>query len=491
MFNHKSFIGFFVLAMITSFAFAQSILISKPIEVSNRTPKFKLLGKNQAGFWVRNYGRDEERIDLYDENLNLTSAKTLLVRRNNYTPITFSINKSGATFFYADYQKKNYYLFFSQISDRLETSIEQPLDTVTFENNTDEMKASFSYSLNKQFIDFFIPVYTNGKLTQMHIVSTTNTGKVRFKKNIPIARNNAETFAEDGLIDNNGNTYLVLKHETKEYKPVYEVKKIGVAGQVLDSCFVSFEKEVFNEMFFQLDEKNNRFICQTLLTGESSGTNRGAKSLLNYSINTDSMIQQYSLEYIFDNAFIEHVTNGIVKENGALYTYKIKKIYSTLAGGTICMAESFYKEDNEIHDPIDLSMPTFGGVNYLPSTRMVNIYHYNDIILFYFNSDGSFNKYEIIRKKQATENDNGSYSSFSAISTGLDLKIFFVDDLLIKNDFIEESIDDNINISRKVLLNQNDKNLMMIPKMAVQTQVNELVLPSYRNNDFRLIKINY
>jgi hypothetical protein len=122
---------------------------------------------------------------------------------------------------------------------------------------------------------------------------------------------------------------------------------------------------------------------------------------------------------------------------------------------------------------------------------MVNIYHYNDIILFYFNSDGSFNKYEIIRKKQATENDNGSYSSFSAISTGLDLKIFFVDDLLIKNDFIEESIDDNINISRKVLLNQNDKNLMMIPKMAVQTQVNELVLPSYRNNDFRLIKINY
>jgi len=396
----------------------------------------------------------------------------------------------GATFFYSDYQKKNYYLFFSQISDRLETSIEQPLDTVIFENNTDEMKASFSYSLNKQFIDFFIPVYTNGKLTQMHIVSTTNTGKIRFKKNIPIARSNAETFAEDGLIDNMGNTYLVLKHETKEYNPVYEVKKIGANGQITDSCFVSFEKEVFNDMYFQIDEKNKRFICQTFLSGLSAGK-VGAKSILNYSINTDSMTQQFSQEYVFDDAFIEHVTNGIVKENGALYTYKIKKIYSTLEGGTICMAESFYKEDNEIHDPIDLSMPTFGGVNYLPSTRMVNVFHYNDVLLFYFNSDGSFNKYEIIRKKQATENDNGSYSSFSAISTGLDLKIFFVDDLLIKNDFVEESIDADMNISKKILLNQNDKNLMLIPKMAVQTQVNELVLPSYRNNDFRLIKINY
>jgi len=490
MFNHRILIGFLGLLMISTIASAQSILISKPIEVSNRTPKFKLLGKNQAGFWVRNYGRDEERIDLYDENLNLTSAKTLLIRRNNYTPITFSVNKMGATFFYSDYQKKNYYLFFSQISDRLETSIEQPLDTVIFENNTDEMKASFSYSLNKQFIDFFIPVYTNGKLTQMHIVSTTNTGKIRFKKNIPIARNNAETFAEDGLIDNMGNTYLVLKHETKEYNPVYEVKKIGANGQISDSCFVSFEKEVFNDMYFQIDEKNKRFICQTLLSGLSAGK-VGAKSILNYSINTDSMTQQFSQEYVFDDAFIEHVTNGIVKENGALYTYKIKKIYSTLEGGTICMAESFYKEDNEIHDPIDLSMPTFGGVNYLPSTRMVNVFHYNDVLLFYFNSDGSFNKYEIIRKKQATENDNGSYSSFSAISTGLDLKMFFVDDLLIKNDFVEESIDADMNISKKILLNQNDKNLMLIPKMAVQTQVNELVLPSYRNNDFRLIKINY
>ena len=490
MFNQRILIGFIALLAIATIAYTQTILISKPIEVSNRSPKFKLLGKNQSGFWVRNYGRDEERIDLYDENLNLTRAKTLLIRRNNFTPITFSINKIGASFFYSDYQKKNYYVFLSQISDRLETSAEQPLDTVTFENNTDEMKASFSYSLNKQFIDFFIPVYTNGKLTQMHILSTTSTGKIRFKKNIPIARNNSETYTEDGLIDNQGNTYLVLKYESKEYNPVYEVKKISATGQVSDSCFVSFEKNVFNDMYFQIDEKNNRFVCQTFLSDQSGG-NVGAKSILNYSINTDSMTQQFSQEYVFDNAFIENVTNGVVKENGALYTYKIKKIYNTLDGGTICIAESFYKEDNEVHDPIDLSMPTFGGANYLPSTRMVNIYHYNDILLFYFNKDGTFNKYEIIRKKQATENDNGSYSSFSAINTGVDIKIFFVDDILLKNELVEQTIDASINISKKILLNQNDKNLMLIPKMAVQTQVNELILPSYRNNDFRLIKINY
>ena len=68
MFNQRILIGFIALLAIATIAYTQTILISKPIEVSNRSPKFKLLGKNQSGFWVRNYGRDEERIDLYDEN---------------------------------------------------------------------------------------------------------------------------------------------------------------------------------------------------------------------------------------------------------------------------------------------------------------------------------------------------------------------------------------------------------------------------------------
>ena len=124
-----------------------------------------------------------------------------------------------------------------------------------------------------------------------------------------------------------------------------------------------------------------------------SSSKPGARSLLNYAINTDSMTEIFRYIHPFDDAFISDVTNGVVKENGALYTFKIKKLITSVDGGSMCIAESFYKEDNEVHDGLDLSMPSFGGSAYVPSTRTVNIYHYNDIILFYFSKDGAFEKY--------------------------------------------------------------------------------------------------
>ena len=79
---------------IASISNAQTILISKTIPVSNRTSKFKLIGKNTQGYWVRNYGKNEERVDIYDDGLNLIKSKTLLIKRNNFTTVSFFLTHS-------------------------------------------------------------------------------------------------------------------------------------------------------------------------------------------------------------------------------------------------------------------------------------------------------------------------------------------------------------------------------------------------------------
>ncbi len=469
---------------------SQEILISKPIEISNRTPKFKILGKNDAGFWIRNYGKNEERIDLYDSKLNLLFSRTLLIKRPNYTPVTFAVNERGTSFFYSDYHKKEFYLCSALISNKIETSNERVIDTVVFQSNTEDMRVSFSYSLNKKHISFFVPIYQDGQLTHMRIVSALNTGEIVFKSSVSVSKKNAEAFAEDGLVDNNGNTFLILKYESKNTATVYEVKKIDRNGNVVDSCTLQMAKPIFNDPFFQLDEKNKKLICHVFLD-EQQELKAGARSLANYAISTDSLGEMSSNDFLFNDAFISDVTKGIVKENGALYTFKIKKVIATIDGGSVCIAESFYKEDNEIHDGIDLSMPSFGGSGFSPSLRTVNIYHYNDILVFYFDRDGHFNKYQIIRKKQVTENDNGSFSSFFIANNGVSLNLFYVDDVAVNAELVQEKLSNVLESRKKILLSQDEKNLMLIPKMAVQTQTNELVLPSYRNNDFRLIKINF
>ncbi len=479
------FLVFFVIELKSN-----EILISKPIEVNNHSPKFKIIGKNDAGYWIRNYGKNEERIDLYDNGLNFILSRTILVKRNNFFPLTYSLNEKGASFFYTDYHKKNFYLCSSLISNRIESGNEKVIDTMIFQSSSEDMRISFSYSLNKQNVVFFVPMYVNNQLSQMRVISMRNTGEIIFKSSIPVSRENAQAFAEDALVDNNGNTYLFMKYEIPNISTFYEVKKIAKNGVVIDSCFLNFANNIFNDPILQIDEKNKKLICYAFLSGAAIAK-PGANSLSNFSINLDSMKVVSASEFNFSDSFIEDVTNGVVKTNGALYTFKIKKVIPTIDGGSVCIAESFYKEDNEVRDGIDMGMLTFGGSGYPPSTRIVNIFHYNDILVFYFNKEGKCDKYEIIRKKQVTENDNGSFSSFFVANNRTSLKLLFVDDIALKTDFVQHDLSNSLELKQKILLNEDEKNLMLIPKMAVQTQVNEVVLPSYRNNDFRLIKINF
>ena len=96
-----------------------------------------------------------------------------------------------------------------------------------------------------------------------------------------------------------------------------------------------------------------------------------------------------------------------------------------------------------------------------------------------------------MRKKQASEDDNGAYSSFLIMNEKDKLRLLYLDDVTSSgslNEFVLSSIGKN---TRNVILNQEEKDLMLLPRMGKQISPNQAVIPSYKNGVMRLVKLTF
>ena len=119
------------------------------------------------------------------------------------------------------------------------------------------------------------------------------------------------------------------------------------------------------------------------------------------------------------------------------------------------------------------------------------MFQFNDIIAFSFNANGMVEWNSVMRKKQASEDDNGAFSSFLLMNEKEKLRFMYLDDVSTAgalNQYVLTSTGKN---DRSVVLNQEEKDIMLLPKMGKQIAPNEVVIPSYKNNAFRIVKITF
>jgi hypothetical protein len=119
------------------------------------------------------------------------------------------------------------------------------------------------------------------------------------------------------------------------------------------------------------------------------------------------------------------------------------------------------------------------------------VFQFNDIIAFSENPDGKMEWSSVMRKKQASEDDNGTYSSFLIMNEKEKLRFIYLDDISASGTLNEYVLSSMGKYTREVLFNQEDKDIMLLPKLGKQVSPSEVVIPSYKNNALRLVKISF
>ena len=118
-------------------------------------------------------------------------------------------------------------------------------------------------------------------------------------------------------------------------------------------------------------------------------------------------------------------------------------------------------------------------------------YYNEDIILFSVHPDGEEHWREVLYKKQFSQDDGGVFSSFYIFQTPSRLKIIYNDEIKNNNTVSEYVLNPLGQFERNSLLSTEYQNLRLRFRAALQLSNQQLLIPSEKNYNLRLVKIDY
>lgn len=460
-------------------AMAQKVQVSNEFKLPNKSPKFKVIGKNNDGILVRLFG-SEDVLEIFSDDLKLLNSKTIEFKNQEGPLQHIMLNKTGAVIFYLMQDKKMSVLFAQPVNSKL-MEIGKPIaiDTIIDRKDLVASNLRFKTSADQNFTFIYYPFFAAGEVQSVRFVCLDRSLQTLYNKNIPLGREEAALESSRSLIDNAGNASLILKGTNRSD---YNVFRVAANGEV-STYNIVLPKRIFGEPSIETDNKNGTLLLSAFYDDGAEAGEEVANGFL--FLTMDGATGEWKSQTMtpFDKEFITTLTGRETRENGRLYTFNLKKTVLRNDGGGLVVAESFIKDEREV--PMVGIQPGFN------TFRTSSIYQFNDIIAFSFNAQGVVEWNAVLRKKQASEDDNGAFSSFFIANQKDVLRFIYLDDISSSADLNEYVLHSNGKSERKTLLNQEVSDLMLLPKSGRQIAPDAVVIPSYKSGVLKLTKINY
>lgn len=462
---------------------AQVVQVSNPSRLPARTGKFKVIAKNNDGIVVRLFGT-EDVLNVYDSDLKLQTTRTIHFKNQDGPVQHIMLNKTGAVVFYLEQDKKRSLLYAQPVNGKL-VEIGKPvlIDSIVDSKELVASNLRFKTSTDQSYLLIYYPTFTYGKVENIKCVCVDRSLQTVYNKTIPLNRNEKELEESRALIDNNGNSFIVLKPESESQNAQYDVFRIDHKGN-FQTYSLDAGQKLFNEANFEIDNKNGNLIVTAFADKQPAGAEPAASGFVYASYDPANGTELKKNFMAFPNSFVAELTGRDHITNTELYTFSIRKTILRNDGGILIVAESYIKDTREQVVPIGIQP----GYN---SYRTSDVFQFNDMIAFSITANGTLDWTSIMRKKQVSEDDNGVYSSFLMVNEKQKIRFIYLDEIsgsAVLNQYILHS---NGKSSREIIFNQEDRDVMLLPKMGKQISPSEVVLPSFKGNELKLVKITF
>lgn len=448
-----------------------------------KTNKFRIVGKNNDGLVVRLFGA-EDVIDVFDENFRLAGTRTLDLKNESGLLQYVMLNKNGGVVFYLSQDKKYSVLLAQPVNSKfIETGKPIVIDTIYDKRDLVSSNLRFKSSVDQSYLMIYYPFFSGNTIQSVKFTCLDRSLHPLYNKTVPINRDEKEMEESRPFVDNNGNCFFILKPESKIEGSTYSVYRIGNTGE-FSNYNIYLDKAFFGEASFDIDNKNGNLVLCALYN-DNKRAEDVANGFLYASYNPIDGTPVKSSYTSFSKEFIAELTGRPGNsDKGKLYTFTIRKVILRNDGGAMIIAESFIKDTREV--PIAMGFQQ-GLTNYQTST----VFQFNDIIAFSVNANAEMEWHSVMRKKQSSEDDNGAYSSFLIMNEKDKVRLFYLDDISASGLLNEYILSSDGKSERNVVLNQEEKEVMLLPKLGRQISPNQVVIPSYVNGNVRWVKITF
>jgi hypothetical protein len=461
---------------------AQKIDVSSPVKLSSRVEKIKIIGKNQDGYVIRLSG-DEENFQVYGNDMRLVFAKKLDLRNGDGFIQHIQLYKTGGVVYFLRSDGRTTILM-AQVLNGTFQNAGAPIPVDTFPDNTDITQANLrvKQSANQAYTVFYAPVFSGKTVSKMQTVCVDKNINRIYKQFPTVDKPEKEMEFAKCFVDTNGTTLLV-------FNDGLNTMKVSVWGRSESDYLVfsvPFTKKIFSDPYIELDNKNKQLLFAGFYDNETGMSEPAAYGFFYKTY--DYTLGQLKSESVtaFPDSFIQALTGRLPSQNNnRLYTFSIKKVVQRMDGGVLIAAESSIKDRRE--EPI----VSLSSINPYTSYRTINTFQYNDIIAFSINATGNLVWNSIMRKKQYSEEDNGFNSSFVCVNLKDQLRFIFPEEITFSSDIDEFTLKSTGEFKKHMLFEQEDKDVFLVPKLGKQVSANEVLIPSIKKGELRILRIKY
>lgn len=489
----KNYIIILLLCIFSSNIYAQQITYSKSIKLTNKTPKFKILGRNAKYFIAERWGEKIHYLDLYSANLKKISTKEFKLETDEALKKIWIQPKQGWVL-YTKAVKDITYVNARQLDVNLNVRA-TPLVLDSIIERKDYVQNNFrtTQSLNEKYLAIYLPIFSKGILdyflVNVYDENMQQVQKIKLKTDFV----KLGTFVELLVLNNGAVACVFLEAESNNKFQIY----FSDENKNLKTYTLNLENEVFKKVKFEVDNLNNELLIAGLNLYQDSKRLVAADAFFTLKMNLETGEFSKKTVEVFTNDFYKLLTENDSKtEKVFLQTFYIRTILPRVDGGYLAFVESYYENEEVFEVPQSNALSgggssmMIGQASFAPATTYkTNYYYYNDVIVYTLDKDLKMEAVNIIKKRQKSQEDNGGYSSFNIVNQQNMLEVLFLDEISTNSSLKRFTINKDSEIFKNYILNVGQNEVMPVVKLAVQTAPNEILIPSYLNNSFSIIKI--
>ncbi len=285
------------------------------------------------------------------------------------------------------------------------------------------------------------------------------------------------------LVDNRGNMYFIMDKDNRKVRwedHHFEVMQYGSDYTSIETYSLPMSTKLTYDVRFEFDNFNKKLVAGGLYSVDNRGRSDGYFYLNAPPKQADRFLLAF---HPFEEKFIAELMDKKEGKEKGLTEVAVQEIVFRRDGGILLIGEQNRESERRV----------VSGRSFYDTSRKSYIidYYMEDLFVLSMHPDGNKHWASILHKKQYSQDDDATYSSYFLAKTPKNLRLLFNDEIKAENTVSEYVLSGNGEFERNSVLSTQDQRLRLSFRNAIQVSAREIVIPSERRGRVKLVRIRY
>lgn len=461
---------------------AQKISISQKVEINLRKDDFAVAGRYQDFNVLYRRHYNESDMLFYDSAGIIKRRVQIPSLNNDCTNLQFQCNKNALCLYYEE--KVGQKQILKAVRLLADSFFSEPKEIGSYERSLFKEKNEFQFAMSEDQSKVLCYTYSLNSDNLALQAYVLNEQLVAISEVSQLFDRNTTRMLFSHAVYNNGNAQLLCTSDLDVRGSSADVSVLEcMAGHTtFTSITLPVKDKYFSELLLFPDNNTG---TSHVAGYYSEGKFSGPKGIYYTKLNTSLANEQQG---IFIPISLRFSRNRMDLRDQHL------KALSLLSNGNLeIITEKFYKSTRMISSSPMPGLSTGNIINpTMDYSRSITEYNYDEITIFQITPEGKLKWNQNVLKSQQSSDDGGIYSSYGVLESKLG-KVYVFNDINRRSDKLMAAYLSSKGIlSMKQLASAEDvDNLEIMPRSAVQTGANEIVMPCTSKSYLCLLKIQY